>query len=613
MASLLCNASWLCSTSIAYGAHLRRLTSERKVNRLRDQRALLGISHYLSADHKSLRFRTKAQGAKAPYSFPAARAAGGASNGSKSTYEDSPDDEDVDSYYKDRRGLRGKTEADIIVVGSGIGGLCCGAMLARYGSDVLVLESHTLPGGAAHSFEREGYHFDSGPSLFSGLSSRGAQANPLAQVLDALGERVPCANYDSWMCYLPEGDFLSRIGPTQFFEKSVEPLSSAAMALPPAALRADPGVALTAFARYGPSLLGTFLKAGPGAMGASKLLGPFSALADDAGVTDPFVRNWIDLLSFLLSGMKADATLAAEIVYMFGEWYKPGCVLEYPLGGTDAIIRALVRGLEKHRGHLALGCHVDTILVEGGRATGVRLRNGQVVRAKKAVVSNASVWDTMRLVPPAALGAEYRQVASGTPQCESFMHLHLGFDAKDAPSDLEIHHIVVNDWGPGVDAAQNVVLLSVPSVLDPSLAPPGKHTLHAYTPGTEPFEVWRGLDRRSPEYRALKEERAEVMWKAVERVLGPKFSRDRVEVSLIGTPLTHQRYLRRDRGTYGPAIRAGQGTFPGPGSPIPGLYCCGDSTFPGIGVPAVAASGVVAANTLAPVWDHWKMLDAIGV
>ena len=75
-----------------------------------------------------------------------------------------------------------KAEADIVIIGSGVGGLCCGGILARYGQDVLVLESHDIPGGAAHSFDIKGYHFDSGPSLFSGLSSRGPQANPLAQV-----------------------------------------------------------------------------------------------------------------------------------------------------------------------------------------------------------------------------------------------------------------------------------------------------------------------------------------------------------------------------------------------------------------------------------------------
>ncbi|MGB3653549.1 MAG: carotene isomerase, partial [Rivularia sp. (in: cyanobacteria)] len=82
-------------------------------------------------------------------------------------------------------------------------------------------------------------------------------------------------------------------------------------------------------------------------------------------------------------------------------------------------------------------------------------------------------------------------------------------------------------------------------------------------------------------------------------------------VTLIGTPLTHERYLRRDRGSYGPAIRAGSGLFPGPKTPIIGLMCCGDSTFPGIGLPAVAASGIIAANTLAPVSKHLELINEI--
>lgn len=102
-----------------------------------------------------------------------------------------------------------------------------------------------------------------------------------------------------------------------------------------------------------------------------------------------------------------------------------------------------------------------------------------------------------------------------------------------------------------------------------------------------------------------------MLWEAVERII-PDI-RQRVEVSMVGTPLTHERFLRRHRGTYGPAIKAGEALFPGPTTPIPGLYCCGDSTFPGIGLPAVAASGAICANTLAPVWEHWKMLDAIKV
>ena len=63
---------------------------------------------------------------------------------------------------------------------------------------------------------------------------------------------------------------------------------------------------------------------------------------------------------------------------MFAEWYKPGCKLEYPLGGSGAIIDALVRGMEKFGGRLALNSHVEKILIENGRAVGVKLRGGQV-------------------------------------------------------------------------------------------------------------------------------------------------------------------------------------------------------------------------------------------
>ena len=80
---------------------------------------------------------------------------------------------------------------------------------------------------------------------------------------------------------------------------------------------------------------------------------------------------------------------------------------------------------------------------------------------------------------------------------------------------------------------------------------------------------------------------------------------------MVGTPLTHARFLRRHRGTYGPAISAKGGTWPGPATPLPGLSVCGDSCMPGIGVPAAAASGMIAANALAPVWSHLRALDEL--
>ena len=77
-------------------------------------------------------------------------------------------------------------------------GLCCAALLARYGYRVTVCEAHYHAGGAAHGFEVDGYEFDAGPSFFAGLSGpQGVPTtNPLKQVLDAVGESVECVTYD---------------------------------------------------------------------------------------------------------------------------------------------------------------------------------------------------------------------------------------------------------------------------------------------------------------------------------------------------------------------------------------------------------------------------------
>lgn len=509
-------------------------------------------------------------------------------------------------------------ETDVVIIGSGIGGLSSAALLARYGFRVVVCESHTIAGGAAHGFERNGFKFDSGPSLYSGLSYS-PSANPLRQVLDAIGADLPCLTYDTWGCCLPEGEFDTSVGNDQFCqvlrrlrgEQAVEewrrlqqimaPLQEAAIALPPAALRWDWGNVRTV-AQFVPSLLryGSAI---------AKLNGSFSRIMDEV-ITDPFIRNWLNLLCFLLSGLPASDTSAAEVAFMFAEWYRPQVRLDYPVGGSAALVKALVHSLEEHGGKLLLNAHVDQILVKQQRAIGVQLRNGSVIYAR-AVISGASNWDTLKLLPENAVPQRFRTKRQAMPACDSFLHLHLGIDAANLRSDLACHYIVVNDWDRGITAPQNVILISIPSVLDPSLAPPGKHAIHVYTPGNEPYELWQGLDRRSKAYAQQKQERSEAMWQALERII-PDI-RSRCEVTLVGTPLTHERFLRRHRGSYGPAISAATGLFPTGRTPLAGLLCCGDSIFPGIGLPAVAASGMIAANTLASVDQHLAMLREIGV
>ncbi|HEY9748081.1 MAG TPA: NAD(P)/FAD-dependent oxidoreductase [Allocoleopsis sp.] len=504
-----------------------------------------------------------------------------------------------------------KPDFDVIVIGSGIGGLSAGALLARYGKRVLVCESHNLPGGAAQSFVYQGFHFDAGPSFYAGLSDLHS-LNPLRQVLTVLEESVEAIAYDPLGHYhFPEGTFPVYCNPQRYraavaavtpqgaeelaqFEQRLLNLYEALRGVPAIALRADWQLVPILITLYFPALV--------------KLLPQLSTIQSSVGsimnqtVRDPWVRRLIDLECFLLSGLKAEGTIAPEVAFMLGE--RSRSVIDYPVGGSGAIVQALIRGLERWGSTLRLKTHVEQILVENGRAVGVQLRDGTRLTAP-VVISNATLWDTYtKLLKPEDLPKQYREQAIATPAVESFMHLHLGIRA-DGLEHLTGHHVVVHRSDQEITVPGNTCMISIPSVWDANLAPPGHHVVHAYT--LEPFAGWQ----RDENYEERKREKSQTLFRALERVI-PDL-RDRIVLELIGTPLTHARYLRRYQGTYGPAIAAGQGMFPGPQTPIAGLYRVGDSTSPGIGVPAVAASGILCANTLVSPSQIRTLLDQLQI
>jgi phytoene dehydrogenase-like protein len=380
----------------------------------------------------------------------------------------------------------------------------------------------------------------------------------------------------------------------------------------------------------------------------------------DGIVTVPFLRNFIDTMC-IFCGFPAKGAMTAHMLYILERFFEESACYSVPLGGTCEMGNTLVRALEKFGGKIQLNAHVDEIIVENGRATGVRLKNGKVVTAKKAVVSNATPFDTVKMLGKfveskrcVALHSEYATVEYDThhhlflssrlmstgekqdlpegvqtwkdelgklPRHGAIMHLFIAIDAKDL--DLshikDPAHLVVQDWGRSLQDSQNLCSFFIPSLLDKSLCPEGKHVIHVYSSGGEPYEPWEKLTPNSPEYEAYKEDRAKVLWEAVERCIPDV--RERVEFSIIGSPLAHEAFLRRDRGTYGMAWAAGTSApyagmlknilpfpFPNLKTPVDGLLRCGDSCFPGIGTPSAAASGAICANTMNPVGKHLDLL-----
>lgn len=568
---------------------------------------------------------------------------------------------------------------DVAIVGAGIGGLCAGAILnTLYGKKVGIYESHYLPGGCAHAFDRMApngmnFTFDSGPTIVLGCSA--PPFNPLRQILNAIGQNVEWIRYGGWgmienPCKDTEQRWKLDLGPGNFengpikqfgtdetlhefneLRQKTKGLVSGAVDIPAMAMRSG-NTALIPLLRYLPALI-TIIQQGENTQGtfAPFMNGPIFT------VRDKWLRSWLDALAFSLSGLPADRTSAAAMAYVLFDMHREGAALDYPRGGLGSVVDALVRGVEQggHGSQVNLRSHVESIdTTDAGDAiTGLTLRGGRKVTAREGVICNAPVWSLRKLVknekareilngglPPIQRkprqtwfpreGQEFYGINGKEEPSEdgidsllassdaaemtgSFLHLHLAIDATGLDLDaMEAHYTVMdrsltgndNDESDGPCGELNMVAVSNPCVIDRTLAHEGTMVLHAYGAGNEPFERWQNMRRNSPEYAALKEKRAQVLWRAVESIIPDV--RSRVLLELIGSPLTHERFLRRPRGTYGSAtedyLKDGR-------TPYKELVLAGDGVFPGIGIPAVALSGASAANALIDVGRHWKCLD----
>lgn len=320
------------------------------------------------------------------------------------------------TYPGTGNGLSGDAgEYDVVVIGSGMGGLACGALSAKYGDKVLVVESHIKSGGSAHTFSRmhngEKYSFEVGPSIFEGLDR--PSLNPLRMIFDILEEEMPVETYTGLGYWTPDrGYWRFPIGSKQKFEdllmeqaddgpKAVaewnalrdrlKTLGGSTTAVSLLNLRQDNGFLATTAGSL------PFVLTHPDVFLDLNLTFDSLHKTVDQIVTDPFLRNFIDTMC-IFCGFPAKGAMTAHMLYILERFFEESACYSVPVGGTSALGDTLQRGLEKFGGKLQLNAHVDEIIVENGRATGIRLKNGNVVKAKKAVVSNATPFDTVKML-----------------------------------------------------------------------------------------------------------------------------------------------------------------------------------------------------------------------
>ncbi|HEY9863203.1 MAG TPA: carotenoid isomerase [Candidatus Obscuribacterales bacterium] len=498
-----------------------------------------------------------------------------------------------------RSGSDSDQEFDVIVIGSGIGGLVTATQLAAKGARVLVLESYIIPGGSSGYFERDGYRFDVGASMIFGFGDKGT-TNLLTRALQAVDMTLETIPDPVQIHYHLPNDLKLRVH--RDYEKFLQELITR---FP----QEEKGIrkfydecwnvfnclnSMELLSLEEPRYLMRVFFQEPGSC-----LGLVQYLPQNVGdiakryITDPEVLKFIDIECYCWSVVPADLTPMINAGMVFSDRHYGG--INYPKGGVGQIAIKLVEGLEKFGGKIQYKARAKQIVLENGKAVGVELIDGKIYRGKR-IVSNATRWDTFgKLIPLESMPRAEKKWRERYQKSPSFLSLHLGVEASILPPETDCHHIIVENWDK-MEEPEGTIFVSIPTLLDPSLAPVGYHIIHAFTPSW--IDDWEKLPES--EYEAKKEQAAGRIIDRLE-ILFPGLDAG-LDYMEVGTARSHRRFLNRQDGTYGPIPAhklKGLLGMPFNRTSIRGLYCVGDSTFPGQGLNAVAFSGFACAHRVA--------------
>ncbi|MCA6114474.1 NAD(P)/FAD-dependent oxidoreductase [Bradyrhizobium sp. WSM 1738] len=527
-------------------------------------------------------------------------------------------------------------ETDVVIIGAGHNGLTCAAYLAMAGLRVKVVERRKAVGGAAVTEEfHPGFRNSVAAYTVSLLNPQIMADLRLAEHGLRIVERraqnfLPAPDGSS---YLLTGEGRTR--------QSVEKLSrhdAAAIDGFSRELEAIADVLRQFVLRAPPNIVEGFgisaIREAFNALGSASILRKLS-LEQQRSLLDLFTRSAGEMLDerFENDLVKAlfgfDAIVgnyaspyAAGSAYVmlhhaFGEMNGKKGVWGHAIGGMGAITQAMARAARAHGAEIETEAGVREVIVEGERATGVILDNGETIRAKYVVSGVNPKLLYTRLVPSGALTGEFlARIArwrngSGTFRMNVALDALPSFTALPGAGDHLTAGIILAPSLTYMDRAwqdarshgwsrEPVVEVLIPSTLDDSLAPNGRHVASLFCQHVAP-ELPDGKS-----WDDHREEVADLMIATVDK-FAPGFA-----ASIIGRQVLSPLDLEREFGLLGGDIFHGALTLnqlfsarPMLGhadyrGPLKGLYHCGSGAHPGGGV--TGAPGHNAARTI--LSDH---------
>lgn len=476
-------------------------------------------------------------------------------------------------------------ERSIAIIGAGVAGLAAGCYAQMNGYRTRIFEMHGLPGGVCTSWRRDGYVFDGCLQWLMGTRP-GSPLNGIWQELGALSGREVVDHDELMRIEGRDGETLIVYADADRLERHLIELAPADADLSHAVCevirrcaeldRVDGSDGGCARAKH-------WLAAGVRLLPVTPMLAGWLGITWQelaARFTDRFVRDAIrslcDLPDFpALLGLM-------PLVWMHAR------DAGYPIGGSLAFAQAIEQRYRELGGEISYCARADKILIEGGRAVGVRLADGTEHRADDVVSAADGHTTIFGLLGDGYASRAVRRAYRTQPIFRPLVQVSLGV-ARDMSA--EPHALTFPLPTPAVIAGEVRESLMVRHYgYDPTLAPAGKSVLVVLLESD--YDLWAGLARDRGQYEGEKDRIAEAVVQALDQRF-PGLARD-VEALDVATPMTWERITGNWRGAYEAwmptranlmaSLRGGiRTTVPG----LDGFYMTGQWVSGG-GLPAVA-------------------------
>ncbi|WP_428236723.1 phytoene desaturase family protein [Gracilimonas sp.] len=485
------------------------------------------------------------------------------------------------------------TDYDVIIAGSGMGGMSAGAMLANAGFKVLILEKANAPGGCSSSYFRKGYVFESGATTLIGFDEN----QPLWKLEKETGIQIPREEITPSMSVWLDGEQLTRYKDReQWIQECVRVFGNAngqrgfwkeALAVSDLVWKVSlknpffPPQKISEWAQLA-------INNNPLDVWVLKYaIQSVEDVMQKYGVDIPKFRRFVDEQLMITAQAKAHQTPflfgAAGLTYTnYSNYYVPGGLLE--------MVNTIRAFIHEKGGALHTKEGVEMIDREGEQFT-VKTQNKRKEKytyRAPIVISNIPVWNMSGIT--SGVVKEYFESES-----KDFNHawgaITLGIATTDTyPDDLPLHHQIHLEEGKTVPFTNSdSFFVSMSKREDTDRAKEGSRTLNISTHASPEF--WYSLNG---EYESAKQQVEEFVVKKLAEKL-PGFADSEIDVIHTATPVTWENWVYRKKGRVGgipQSMARSLLNWTPHETPFKGLYLVGDTTYPGQGIPGVTLSGI---------------------